>query len=160
MPSGEISTKAIVTDALRRGKKVFVPYIYKNKDSSPKSLMDMVSLHSEQDYESLEPDRWGIPTPDERSVSKRSRCLGEVLVGEYGKGDPKKVEPLLESLDLIVVPAVAFDAEFRRLGHGKGYYDFFLSQYYNRTGDLDCNETKMPFLGKHAQGLGRGTGDS
>lgn len=29
-------------------------------------------------------------------------------------------------LDLILVPAVAFDASFNRLGHGKGFYDRYI----------------------------------
>lgn len=36
------------------------------------------------------------------------------------------VEP--SSLDLIVVPALAFDVEGYRLGRGKGYYDRYLAQ--------------------------------
>lgn len=31
--------------------------------------------------------------------------------------------------ELIIVPGVAFDEKLSRLGHGKGYYDNYISKY-------------------------------
>lgn len=57
---------------------------------------------------------------------------GEPLeeAGAFGIREPRlgaqRVAP--ESLDLIVVPAIAFDARRYRLGRGRGYYDRYLPQ--------------------------------
>lgn len=99
--------------------------------SSPPNLMDMLLVESRTDYRSLEPDSWGIPSIPKHSLSHRKNCL------EDG------------GLDLIVMPGVAFDEGFGRLGHGKGYYDYFLARYKLM---VDSDETrgqmKMPILGE------------
>ncbi|KAH7062884.1 5-formyltetrahydrofolate cyclo-ligase [Paraphoma chrysanthemicola] len=130
MPGGEISTTNIVRDALEQGKKVFIPYTYKltsPQDGRPKSIMDMVELQSFKDFESLDSDNWGIPTPSKDSISSRANCFGSV-----GVTDGETVNSS-EGLDLIVMPGMAFDLEFGRLGHGKGFYDFFLSRCHNAS---------------------------
>lgn len=51
--------------------------------------------------------------------------------GKYGIYEPKadinQAVPL-EELDMVIVPAVAYDATCHRLGRGAGYYDRFLSR--------------------------------
>src|SRR2546427_11812072 len=103
MPSGEISTSAIVHDAFSKGKSVYVPYIYKLNPicaQGPPSAMEMLALHSVNDFESLQPDKWGIPTLDANTIATRQNSLG-------GCGLP--VERTAEGqghfgLDLIVMP--------------------------------------------------------
>ncbi len=52
---------------------------------------------------------------------------GALLRGPYGIREPALRKPVnLKSLDLVVVPGLAFDKKGRRLGRGKGYYDRFL----------------------------------
>lgn len=120
MPSGELSTRSIVHDAFQRGKEVYIPYIH---TVDKVSVMDMLALESINEFESLQPDKWGIPSLQPTQIPGRRDCFS-------GKG-----------LDLIVMPGMAFDSEFRRLGHGKGYYDHFLKRYSQWS-------SKMPFLGK------------
>ena len=138
MPSGEIDTSSIVRAALDQGKKVFIPYTYtlsQPKQDQPKSVMDMVELQSMHDFESLEPDKWGIPTPSKDSISARANCFG-------GTGTTDgNVTNADTGLDLIVMPGMAFDSDFGRLGHGKGFYDYFLTRCHQAS--------RMPFRGKN-----------
>ncbi|KAI1290693.1 5-formyltetrahydrofolate cyclo-ligase [Xylaria venustula] len=127
MPGGEIQTDPIVRHALASGKRVFVPYLHKSglpPGEGPGRLMDMVSLRDIEDYESLQRDKWGIPSVDSATVHERQRSIGEL------DGEPSADA----SLDLIFLPGVAFDIDpetgiVRRLGHGRGFYDYFLHRY-------------------------------
>jgi 5-formyltetrahydrofolate cyclo-ligase len=128
MPGGEIQTDAIVRHALSSGKQVFVPFLFKShlgSPGTPSRIMDMVQLNSIADYESLEPDKWGIPSIDPVTVNRRRSVLG--LVCERAMDEDS-------TLDLMLLPGVAFDVDegkgaVRRLGHGKGFYDFFIHRY-------------------------------
>lgn len=139
MPAAEVQTGAIVRDALAAGKEVYVPYLYKKNPATtttttttmstpPTRIMDMVRLRDLADYESLAPDRWGIPSVDPATVHQRQRVLGD------GDGDG---DGTLLPLDLVLMPGVAFDVQpgsgVRRLGHGKGFYDYFLNRYKARA---------------------------
>jgi 5-formyltetrahydrofolate cyclo-ligase len=133
MPKGEICTGAIVRDAFAHHKQVFVPYLYKapvKDQEKPQSVMDMVSLHSSNDWECLNRDAWGIPTVAKSSVVGRQRILGD------DESDNKT-----KKLDMIIMPGVAFDSGLSRLGHGKGFYDYFLQRYHTSNGG------SMPLLG-------------
>jgi 5-formyltetrahydrofolate cyclo-ligase len=135
MPTGEIQTDAIVRDALGSGKQVFVPYLHKVPNpapATPKSVMDMVELQSLSDYDSLERDSWGIPTIGIDTVDERERIL------------TKGIRPL----DMILMPGVAFEIDpengsLKRLGHGKGFYDYFLHRYRELHGS-QAQESALP----------------
>jgi 5-formyltetrahydrofolate cyclo-ligase len=145
MNSGEVATGAIVRDAMLQGKHVYIPYTYKDPapaPGQPASVMDMVSLHSLDDYAQLMPDRWGIPSPSPESVSRRKSCLQELLRKDMASGSRDR------ALDLIVVPGMAFDIHRGRLGHGKGFYDYFLKRYQEgHTANSTEEQESMPFLG-------------
>ncbi|KAF2850502.1 5-formyltetrahydrofolate cyclo-ligase-like protein [Plenodomus tracheiphilus IPT5] len=141
MPAGEINTSSIVRDALAGGKKVFIPYTYKLGEpqaGQPKSVMDMLELRSMDDFESLEPDGWGIPTPSKDSISTRANCFGGSGITH---GQTRSSNDQDTGLDLIVMPGMAFDSAFGRLGHGKGFYDYFLTRCHQAS--------RMPFRGKN-----------
>ena len=72
-----------------------------------------------------------------RYVACRVRDLdGDVLNGRFGIREPAERCPSLEltRLDLTLVPGLAFDAQGRRLGRGKGFYDELLAS----IGGITC----------------------
>jgi 5-formyltetrahydrofolate cyclo-ligase len=145
MPTGEIQTDAIVRHALQSGKEVFVPYLHKNPSPAPDSptrIMDMVRLEGLQDYESLQRDRWGIPSIPASTARERQRILGSPGVHHSDE----------VVLDLILMPGVAFDidpdtGELRRLGHGRGFYDFFINRHKSKIASLGVREPSASLYG-------------
>ena len=59
----------------------------------------------------------------------------DLVTGQFGILEPSSsCEPApLKRLDLVLVPGVAFDAQGRRLGRGKGFYDRLLAQVSGLT---------------------------
>lgn len=144
MASGEVATGSVVRDALQRGKHVYIPYTHKPLHASPNQpslVMDMVTLHSLEDYAQLQPDIWGIPSPSEESIKVRRSCLQELV-----RRDPSSGTQDI-GLDLIVVPGMAFDTNRGRLGHGKGFYDYFFQRYQESHRAELSEKATMPFLG-------------
>lgn len=89
----EISLDPFITQALVNGKNICIPTI----DWQSKSMKPAQIRNLDTD---LEIGRYGVRTPNER-------C------------------PLVEpnDIDLILIPGLAFDREFNRLGRGAGFYD-------------------------------------
>ncbi len=144
MATGEVATGSVVRDALRRGKEVFIPYTYKELPAGSKqaaSVMDMVALHSLDDYAQLKKNIWDIPSPSQESIVSRACCLRE-KTGENGNNANHG-----KALDMILVPGMAFDTLGGRLGHGKGFYDRFLDRYQDRYERSSDGPGKMPHLG-------------
>ena len=52
---------------------------------------------------------------------------GPVQPGRFGIAEP--IGQAVESIDLVLVPALAIDGQGNRLGKGKGFYDRFLANY-------------------------------
>jgi 5-formyltetrahydrofolate cyclo-ligase len=55
--------------------------------------------------------------------------LSQLKKGYAGIKEPEGEPFPKEAIDLVVVPAVAYDKEGYRIGYGKGYYDRFLADF-------------------------------
>ncbi|RSH84051.1 5,10-methenyltetrahydrofolate synthetase [Saitozyma podzolica] len=159
MAHGELRTNGIVSEVLRRGTPLFIPYLPPPSSSSSTSSsthspsavapqiatparpvpheMRMLRLYSPEDMQRCPLDNWGILDPGEyrRDVPEEQHERRE---------DVSLTEAALDGtapdLDLILLPGVAFDEECNRLGRGKAYYDRFLASY--------TSSRKSPLLGK------------
>jgi 5-formyltetrahydrofolate cyclo-ligase len=89
----EVNTHEMIQESLLRGKNIIVP----KTDTRKKSL-----------------------------ILSKVLCWDDLCSGEYSILEPKKDcvrEVLLSSIDLCVMPGIAFDCNGNRVGHGGGYYD-------------------------------------
>jgi len=109
---GEVDTTPIVSEILRSGKTLFVPKI----DKTTEGRMVLLRVYDEDDQGALPSGVWGIKEPL-----------------DTWNGKPR-LNALDAGVDVILVPGVAFDRSLSRLGHGKGYYDRFLSSYVASMG--------------------------
>ncbi len=94
----EVETTGLIEKALKLGKRVVVPFVGDKDDNM--LVSEITSM------ENLEKGPFGVFQP--------------------GRGQVRTVP--LEEIDLVIVPALAFDRKKMRLGRGKGYFDRFLSQ--------------------------------
>lgn len=98
----EIGTQELIDEALRRGKRTFVPRVEQGKDDS---VMEFYRIFSREE---LVPGYRGIPEPSGETESY-------VYSGERA------------SKTLFLMPGAAFDRSRNRIGYGKGFYDRYLA---------------------------------
>lgn len=102
----EVQTTNIISPLFATGKRVFIPKVLgKGRDD-----MVMFELMNEEQLNSFDKNNWGIPEPSLQDLE------GTVDGTNLGV------------IDIVICPGVAFDAQCRRLGHGKGYYDTFIER--------------------------------
>lgn len=103
----EVDTKALISRAIRDGKRVYVPKTYPESHS-----MDFFLC---EDTGSLARNSYGILEPD----------------GNSAELFPYTTHISLDSAQdcMILVPGLAFDRKLGRIGFGSGYYDRFLSRF-------------------------------
>lgn len=99
----EVDTRRMIDRALRSGQRVAVP-----KTDLKKSRISFFEITSRKE---LHKGVLGIPEP-----------AGEAK---------RRMSP--KTIDCVVVPGLAFDKKFNRLGRGGGFYDRFLKKVAKKT---------------------------
>lgn len=109
MPNIEIDTLELIRHCFKEQKTVFLPACC-DENEKPTKTMRFLKVNSFDEVENLQPR------------------------GKYKLREPISGEDVMlqGNLDLIIVPGVAFTNEGYRIGHGAGYYDRFLSCYYEK----------------------------
>ena len=97
-----------------------------------------------------------VPHFPARSINDET----EFSLNEFGIKEPNDGNHfIIENLDIIFIPLLAFDIEGHRVGYGKGYYDRFLKLTNNSTLkiglsffdpinkilDIDDNDVKLDY---------------
>ena len=109
----EISTMEILEEALKSGKKLYVPKIVtvtENSDPDGESIVPKQEMlfYRVKSLADLTPGYKGIPEPD-------------------GTSEQFQYDASLAEKTLMLMPGVAFDMFRNRIGYGKGFYDRFLA---------------------------------
>lgn len=110
MPSLEINTQEIIENCFNMGKQVFLPKcIYESLNGRKSNHLQMLKVDTLSQIHNLKPQ------------------------GKFKLLEPTGGEDIMKSghLDVIIIPGVAFTKNRIRLGHGAGFYDEFLTHYYN-----------------------------
>lgn len=94
--SNEVETRPFIEECLRSGRALLVPVVDYKRRCLLSARIDSL--------DALRPGRFGLYEPDSSSIHL---------------ADPS-------SIDLVVVPGIAFDSSGNRIGFGGGYYDRFL----------------------------------
>ncbi len=79
---------------------------------------------------SLESKKIALPVVNgENLILSELRDWKELSTGSYGILEPREIRKV-DSVDLAIVPGMAFDLNGHRIGYGKGYYDRLLNKMY------------------------------
>ncbi|WP_248928745.1 5-formyltetrahydrofolate cyclo-ligase [Paenibacillus hamazuiensis] len=110
-------------------------------DKRPPTLFTYMPHKTEADVTPVMEECWSrgyrvvIPKsfPEHRQMRLHEiRSYEDIASGAYGIREPMESLPTLheiDEVDVILVPGLAFDLKFGRLGYGGGYYDRFIQRY-------------------------------
>ena len=110
----EISTREIIEEALKMGKKVYLPKV------------EMRKVHSDDEKEIPSQAEWEMKFYRVKSLSELTEGYKGILEPD-GTGEEYIYRAEEAEKALMLMPGVAFDLLRNRIGYGKGFYDRYLA---------------------------------
>ena len=122
----EADITAVIQDALRKGKKVFLPHVFPGTNK--------MEFYSYDSRTATQKGHFGITEPEPAEDKSFTKFLNQLSIQQYSPAANSSNYVDIEAHDqqeehiLLLVPGRAFTKDGRRLGRGKGFYDIYFSQ--------------------------------
>ncbi len=113
--SDEVFTQGLFQETRRAGKKIAYPKV--------KGKQEALDFFWVQSLEQFQTSQWGIKEPDEKLGAQKAT---------------------LEEIDLMLLPALAFDSQGYRLGRGEAFYDRTLKKFSGKRLGLAYSFQVLP----------------
>lgn len=97
-----------------------------NEFKNAKTLMLYMPVKGEADVTGILDENKLFLLPVTVGADMYASPMGELEKGDFNVPVPKDKTSFDGKIDVVIVPGVAFDKSFNRMGFGKGYYDRFL----------------------------------
>jgi 5-formyltetrahydrofolate cyclo-ligase len=136
--AGELDVWPLLLEALREGKRVFLPRFVAEKPLKRFSETASGSTLLKQGVNEkglVEAGAQQVGSDGVYVACEIKSAEKDILSGRFGIREPGEWcgEIELNRLDFTLVPGVAFDLQGRRLGRGKGFYDRMLAAVRGTT---------------------------
>ena len=128
--SAIITEKLLSLDCIKESNNIMLYLDFNNEVKTDELINKLISLRKIVSSPiTLKEERKLIP-------SQITNLQNGIKIGAYGIREPKKdisLEVNIKDIDVVIVPAVAYDKDCYRLGYGGGFYDRFLSKLRHDT---------------------------
>ena len=118
-----IVEKLLSTDYIKKANTIMIYLDFNNEVKTDQLIIKLLSL------------RKTVVAPVTIKEKKKlipfkiNNLKDDITIGAYGIREPKQIpsnKVSIEDIDILVVPAVAYDKNCYRLGYGGGFYDRFI----------------------------------
>ncbi|MGL5348816.1 MAG: 5-formyltetrahydrofolate cyclo-ligase [Peptostreptococcaceae bacterium] len=123
--SSIITDKLLSMDCVKKAKTIMLYLDFNNEVQTTELVNKLLCLNK------IVASPITIMDTRELIPSKITNLKDGISIGAYGIREPKKEyspEINIEDIDIVIVPAVAYDEDCYRLGYGGGFYDRFLQK--------------------------------
>ncbi|MGL4912022.1 MAG: 5-formyltetrahydrofolate cyclo-ligase [Romboutsia sp.] len=123
--SSIITENLLSLDCIKEAKNIMLYLDFNNEVKTDELINELITLRKIVSSPiTLKEERVLIP-------SQITDLQNGIKIGAYGIREPKQDDSLevdVKDLDVVIVPAVAYDKNCYRLGYGGGFYDRFLNR--------------------------------